>query len=83
MFSNLLSQSILLDSNTLLSSCIFIFYDFFWTRYATIYLFFALSGLVDILVYYCGYSVLPEGIQSFLLSLAFGVEGFLFTTHVR
>ena len=32
-------------------------------RYATIYLFFALSGLMDIVVYYCGYAVLPEGIQ--------------------
>ena len=32
-------------------------------RYATIYLFFALSGLMDIVVYYCGYTVLPEGIQ--------------------
>jgi hypothetical protein len=52
-------------------------------RDSTMYLFFALSGLVDILVYYCGYSVLPEGIQSFLLSLAFGVEGFLFSSHIR
>ena len=60
-----------------------------WTRTldllrdATIYLFFALSGLIDILVYYCGYSVLPEGIQSLLLCLAFGVEGLLFSNHIR
>ncbi len=52
-------------------------------RYATVYLFFALSGLVDILVYYCGYSVLPEGIQSFILSLAFSVEALLFAMRLR
>ena len=36
-------------------------------RYATIYLFFALSGLMDIVVYYCGYAVLPGGIQVCIL----------------
>jgi hypothetical protein len=52
-------------------------------RYATIYLFFALSGLVDILVYYCGYTILPEGVQSFILSLAFVVEGLTFAMRLR
>eukprot|EP00095_Tigriopus_kingsejongensis_P003260 maker-scaffold69_size418775-snap-gene-3.22 protein:Tk03260 transcript:maker-scaffold69_size418775-snap-gene-3.22-mRNA-1 annotation:"hypothetical protein HELRODRAFT_95099" len=52
-------------------------------RYATIYLFFALSGLVDILVYYCGYSILPEGIQSMILSLSFIIEGLLYTMRLR
>ena len=52
-------------------------------RYATIYLFFALSGLMDVVVYYCGYSVLPEGIQSFILSLAFIVEGVMFSLRLR
>eukprot|EP00094_Tigriopus_californicus_P007463 TCALIF_07185-PA protein Name:"Similar to tmem45b Transmembrane protein 45B (Xenopus laevis)" AED:0.03 eAED:0.03 QI:0/0.66/0.5/0.75/1/1/4/103/439 len=52
-------------------------------RYATIYLFFALSGLVDILVYYCGYSILPEGIQSMSLSLSFIVEGVLYAMRLR
>lgn len=52
-------------------------------RYATIYLFFALSGLVDILVYYCGYSILPEGIQSMSLSLSFIVEGILYAMRLR
>ena len=35
---------------------------------------FLLSGLVDILVFYCGYAVLPEGIQSFILAGAFAAE---------
>lgn len=52
-------------------------------RYATIYLFFSISGLMDILVYYCGYSILPEGIQSFILSLAFVVEGVMFAMRLR
>ncbi len=52
-------------------------------RYATIYLFFAVSGLMDILVYYCGYDVLPEGVQSFILSLAFVVEGLTFAMRLR
>ena len=52
-------------------------------RYATIYLFFALSGLTDILVYYCGYSILPEGIQSFILSMAFAAEALLFALRLR
>ena len=52
-------------------------------RYATIYLFFALSGLTDILVYYCGYSILPEGIQSFILSTAFAAEALLFALRLR
>ncbi|XP_040575587.1 transmembrane protein 45B [Lepeophtheirus salmonis] len=52
-------------------------------RHATIYLFFALSGLTDILVYYCGYSILPEGIQSFILSVAFAIEGLIFSMRLR
>ncbi len=52
-------------------------------RYATIYLFFALSGLTDILVYYCGYAILPEGVQSFILSMAFGAEALLFALRLR
>lgn len=52
-------------------------------RYATIYLFFALSGLTDILVYYCGYSILPEGVQSLILSLAFSVEALMFAMRLR
>ena len=52
-------------------------------RLATIYLFFALSGLTDILVFYCGYSVLPEGVQSFILSLAFSAEAVMFGSTIR
>jgi len=52
-------------------------------RLTTIYLFFALSGLVDIFVFYCGYSVLPEGIQSFILSLAFAAEAVMFGSTMR
>eukprot|EP00096_Caligus_rogercresseyi_P001368 TRINITY_DN1216_c1_g1_i1.p1 TRINITY_DN1216_c1_g1~~TRINITY_DN1216_c1_g1_i1.p1 ORF type:complete len:422 (+),score=126.35 TRINITY_DN1216_c1_g1_i1:159-1424(+) len=52
-------------------------------RLSTVYLFFALSGLTDILVYYVGYSILPEGIQSFSLSVAFAVEGLIFATRIR
>lgn len=39
-----------------------------------IYIFFTLSGTVDLLVFYCGYSLLPEGLQSFILAATFGVE---------
>ncbi len=52
-------------------------------RYATVYLFFALSGLTDILVYYLGYSILPEGVQSFILGLAFSVESLMFAMRLR
>jgi len=44
----------------------------------SIYLFFLLSGLVDIVVFYCGYTILPEGIQSFILTLAFAMEAVVF-----
>ena len=39
-----------------------------------IYIFFSLSGSVDLLVFYCGYSLLPEGLQSFILAATFAVE---------
>ena len=45
------------------------------TLVINIYLFFFLSGTTDLLVFYCGYSLLPEGIQSFILSTSFAVEG--------
>jgi len=44
----------------------------------SIYLFFLLSGLVDVVVFYCGYTILPEGIQSFILTLAFAMEAVVF-----
>ena len=44
----------------------------------SLYLFFLLSGLVDVVVFYCGYSILPEGIQSFILTLAFAMEAVIF-----
>jgi len=52
-------------------------------RLTTMYLFFALSGLVDILVFYCGYSVLPEGVQSFILSLAFASSAVMFGSTMK
>jgi hypothetical protein len=48
--------------------------------YATIYLFFALSGLVDILVFYCPL-VMPFGLDKFALALAFFIEGLIFNLH--
>jgi len=42
--------------------------------HVTVFLFLALSGLADVLVYYCGYAALPEGVQSFCLALAFAVQ---------
>ena len=39
-----------------------------------IYIFFILSGTTDLLVFYCGYSLLPEGLQSFILAASFAVE---------
>jgi len=44
----------------------------------SLYLFFLLSGLVDVVVFYCGYSILPEGIQSFILTLAFAMEAVIY-----
>jgi len=44
----------------------------------SIYLFFLLSGLVDVVVFYCGYTILPEGIQSFILTLAFVMEAVVY-----
>ena len=38
---------------------------------------------MDVVVYYCGYSILPEGIQSFILALAFIVEGIMFSLRLR
>ena len=40
-----------------------------------VYIFFLLSGTTDLLVFYCGYSLLPEGLQSFILAASFAVEG--------
>eukprot|EP00092_Neocalanus_flemingeri_P000189 GFUD01000203.1.p1 GENE.GFUD01000203.1~~GFUD01000203.1.p1 ORF type:complete len:230 (+),score=37.92 GFUD01000203.1:43-690(+) len=42
------------------------------------YGFFLISGLIDLLVFSCGYLVLPEGIQSLILSFCFIVEGLAF-----
>jgi len=49
--------------------------------YATVYLFFALSGLVDVLVFYCPYTM-PMGLEKFALSLAFFMEGLIFKLHL-
>ena len=37
------------------------------------YIFFLISGIVDILIFSHGYSLLPEGLQSLLLSASFSV----------
>jgi len=44
----------------------------------TMYGFFLISGVIDLLVFSCGYLVLPEGIQSLILSFCFVVEGLAF-----
>jgi len=44
----------------------------------TMYGFFLVSGVIDLLVFFCGYLVLPEGIQSLILSFCFVVEGLTF-----
>lgn len=49
--------------------------------YATVYLFFALSGLVDVLVFYCPYTM-PFGLDKFSLFLAFSMEGLMFNLHL-
>lgn len=49
--------------------------------YATVYLFFAISGLVDVLVFYCPYTM-PYGLDKFTLALAFGIEGLMFRLHL-
>jgi len=44
----------------------------------TMYGFFLISGVIDLLVFFCGYLVLPEGIQSLILSFCFIVEALTF-----
>ena len=44
----------------------------------SIYVMFLISGIVDVFLFYCGYSVLPEGIQSFILASSFSVEAICF-----
>lgn len=40
----------------------------------SMYVMFIISGTLDVFLFYCGYSVLPEGIQSFILAASFSVE---------
>jgi hypothetical protein len=49
--------------------------------YATIYLFFAISGLVDILVFYCP-QTMPIGVENFAIALSFIIEGLMFKLHL-
>lgn len=49
--------------------------------YASIYMFFALSGLADVLVHYCPLAV-PSGMDRFVLALAFAIEGLMFHLHL-
>ena len=37
----------------------------------SMYVMFIISGLVDVFLFYCGYSIFPEGIQSFILAASF------------
>ncbi|CAG7835390.1 unnamed protein product [Allacma fusca] len=50
--------------------------------YATVYLFFAISGLVDVLTFYCPYAI-PYGLNHFSLALAFTIEGLMFCLHLQ
>jgi len=53
-------------------------FDLSSLKIITLYGFFAISGLVDLLIFSFGYLVLPEGIQSLILSFCFVVESFVF-----
>lgn len=44
----------------------------------SMYVMFLISGIMDIFLFFCGYSVLPEGIQSFILAVCFSVEAICF-----
>ena len=44
----------------------------------SIYIMFIISGFADIFLFYWGYTVFPEGIQSFILSTCFAVEAICF-----
>lgn len=44
----------------------------------SMYVMFLISGIVDVFLFYCGYTVLPEGIQSFILAISFSVEAICF-----
>ena len=50
--------------------------------YATVYLFFAISGLVDVLTFYCPHAI-PYGLNHFSLAMAFTIEGLMFCLHLR
>ena len=43
-----------------------------------IFIFFLISGVVDILIFYHGYRLLPEGLQSLLLSVSFSVTALVY-----
>ena len=49
--------------------------------YATVYLFFATSGLVDVLVYSCPHTM-PHGVDKVTLALGFIIEGLMFQLHL-
>eukprot|EP00090_Calanus_glacialis_P004982 TRINITY_DN13800_c0_g1_i2.p1 TRINITY_DN13800_c0_g1~~TRINITY_DN13800_c0_g1_i2.p1 ORF type:complete len:336 (-),score=13.13 TRINITY_DN13800_c0_g1_i2:30-1037(-) len=65
-------------STTAIGVTLVLLFDLTNLMLITMYGFFLISGLIDLLVYFCGYLVLPEGIQSLILSFCFIVEGLAF-----
>jgi len=65
-------------STSAIGATIVLSFDSINLMIVSLYGFFLISGLIDLLVYFCGYLVLPEGIQSLILSFCFVVEGLTF-----
>jgi len=65
-------------STTAIGVTLVLMFDLTNLMIITMYGFFLVSGLIDLLVFFCGYLVLPEGIQSLILSFCFIVEGLAF-----
>jgi len=51
--------------------------------FINLYLFFIVSGIIDLLIFYNGYTIIPEGLQSFILSGCFSVEFLVYFTIIE
>ena len=51
--------------------------------FINLYLFFIVSAIIDLLIFYNGYTIIPEGLQSFILSGCFTVEFLCFYTIIE
>ena len=48
--------------------------------FINLYIIFTISGIIDLIIFYNGYSLIPEGLQSFILSGCFASESLCYFT---